>query len=531
MDTKDFVIVLLVAAIVIFIIWSWSKLTNKSPTADFDDCDDETLNKVAASWSRNLQMVTEHICSELGLMPVQTLTEENFAVDTVAPNVHKAILTCDDYLITITCNWPDNLLKISIFKRTIEGTPFQACKTFKLNNGGLPNAKIVKWLDRCAYKIHYEALTKAEMEKTAIEHAAILAKGLTEEEVKQAFIRGTLLIPPHQMNKRNMVEYKAEVYAYLLKFHKEHLLAEINAMMNEEQTEEDSEQGLFILLYKQKCIDVKQFIYYNNNIRYIKEKLGMEQLTLQKELEVIKYLKGKMGSLFYGSGSSRAVFGMDNKLCEMLNYSAPYPSVIKMSLGLGGFRQSRLEQNTYDHYAYTKLFADIFARGSVLTLMEEVDTEYEFYGLYEDGCADYILEGWHSEEDIENETEAYLDDKRMLEDALDTMWTLAEYLGETSDNAQIGRNHKGNLVAYDYGFTPDRYCDEQTTRTSDYFSYGEEETDQFFDLLITTLEEAIAQEREELEEEDFATLERNYVDLVVDQEKFLDKTEWMLYNK
>jgi hypothetical protein len=79
------------------------------------------------------------------------------------------------------------------------------------------------------------------MEKTAIEHAAILAKGLSEDEVKQALIRGTLLIQPHQMNKRNMVEYKAEIYAYLLKFHKEELLAEINAMMNEEQTEEDSE--------------------------------------------------------------------------------------------------------------------------------------------------------------------------------------------------------------------------------------------------------------------------------------------------
>lgn len=514
MDTKDFVIVLLVALLLIVIILVRPKLFNKSPTADFDDCDDETLDKVAASWSRNLQMVTEHICSELGLMPVNELTEENFAVDTVAPNVHKALLTCDDYLITTTCNWPGNWIKISIFKRTIEGTPFQACKVFRLNNGGLPDAKIVKWLDRCAYKINYEALTKAEMEKTAIEHAAILAKGLTEEEVKQALIRGTLLIPPHQMNKRNMVEYKAEVYAYLLKFHKEELLAEINAMMNEEQTEEDSEQGLFILRYKQKCIDVKQFIYYNNNIRYKKEKLGMEQLTLQKELEVIKYLKGKMGSLFYGSGSSRAVFGMDNKLCEMLNYSAPYPSVIKMSLGLGGFRQSRLEQSTYEHYSYTKLFADIFARGSVLTLMEEVDTEYDFYGLYEDGSADYILEGWHSEEDIENETEAYLNDKRLLEDALDTMWTLGEYLGDTSDNAQIGMNHKGNLVAYDYGFTPDRYCDEQTTRTSDYFSYGKEETDQFFDLLIATLEEAIAQEREELEEEDFAVLENNYVDLI-----------------
>ena len=272
MDTKDFVIVLLVAVLLVLVIWFWPKLTNKSSTAEFDECDDETLDKVAASWSRNLQMITEHICSELGLMPINELTEENFAVDTVAPNVHKAILTCDDYLITTTCHWPDNFIKISIFKRTIEGTPFQACKVFKLTNGALPDAKIVKWLDRCAYKIHYQSLTKAEMEKTAIEHAAILAKGLTEEEVKQALIRGTLLIQPHQLNKRSMVEYKAEVYAYLLKFHKEDLLAEIHAMLDEEDTEEDSEQGLFILSYKQKCVDVKQFIYYNNNIRYKKEK-------------------------------------------------------------------------------------------------------------------------------------------------------------------------------------------------------------------------------------------------------------------
>jgi hypothetical protein len=102
----------------------------------------------------------------------------------------------------------------------------------------------------------------------------------------------------------------------------------------------------------------------------------------------------------------------------------------------------------------------------------------------------------------------------MLENALETIWCLEEYLGATSDNAQLGMNRKGEWVAYDYGFTPDRYCDEQTTRTSDYFSYGEEETNQFFDLLIATLEEAIAQEREELEEEDFAVLENNYVDLI-----------------
>lgn len=242
MDTKDFIIVLLVAVLLVFVIWFWPKLTNKSPTADFDEFDDETLDKVAASWSRNLQMVTEHICSELGLMPINEVTEENFAVDTVAPNVHKAILTCDDYLITIICNWPNNFIKISIFKRSIEDKPFQAYKVFKLTNGALPDAKIVKWLDRCAYKIHYQSLTKVEMEKTAIEHAAILAKGLSEEEVKQALIRGTLLIQPHQLNKRSMVEYKAEVYAYLLKFHKEELLAEIHAMLEEdEQTEEDSE--------------------------------------------------------------------------------------------------------------------------------------------------------------------------------------------------------------------------------------------------------------------------------------------------
>lgn len=273
MDTNCFIWVLIIALIFIIGILVVPKFLNLVPIEEFDEFDDETLDKMAASWSRNLQMVTEHICSELGLMPINEVTEENFAVDTVAPNVHKAILACDDYLITIICNWPNNFIKISIFKRSIEDKPFQAYKVFKLTNGALPDAKIVKWLDRCAYKIHYQSLTKIEMEKTAIEHAAILAQGLSEEDVKHALIRGTLLIQPHQLNKRSMVEYKAEVYAYLLKFHKEELLAEIHAMLEEdEQTDEDSEQGLFILSYKQKCVDVKQFIYYNNNIRYKKEK-------------------------------------------------------------------------------------------------------------------------------------------------------------------------------------------------------------------------------------------------------------------
>lgn len=239
-------------------------------------------------------------------------------------------------------------------------------------------------------------------------------------------------------------------------------------------------------------------------------------LTLKQEREIIEYLQSHMDDLFIASGSSRAVFSIDDVIVSMLELygvNLPTAAVIKMSLGLGGYRQSCREFDMfYDMRNAEKYLANIYARGSVLTIMESVDVDWDFLEFYD--C--YYLEVKEYMEifDDDEDSDEYRQNYEIYSAAAETMNALENYLGTTSDNAQVGRAEDGRFVAYDYGFDTGLYASDQMTRTSHYFSYGEEETDAFFELLLSSLDEVISLGLEVMAEEDFARIEDNYCDLV-----------------
>lgn len=236
------------------------------------------------------------------------------------------------------------------------------------------------------------------------------------------------------------------------------------------------------------------------------------ELTLSQEQQVIKYLRHNM-DLFIASGSSRAVFSIDNDLKDMLNIRTNVPCIIKMSLGIGGYRQSKREYEVFKGMG-ERYLAEIFARGSVLTVMEEVDTDWDFYEFYEyNSCdvEDYLTE-IYGEDEVD--TAEYQKNYKIYSAAAEVVYALVDYLGETADNAQIGVARSGRVVAYDYGFDAELYSSDQMTRTSRYFSYGEEETDLFFELLLNTISEEMNLGFDYLDENDFLTIEDNYCCLV-----------------
>ena len=236
-------------------------------------------------------------------------------------------------------------------------------------------------------------------------------------------------------------------------------------------------------------------------------------LTLEQEKQVLRYLQDNM-KLFLASGSSRAVFKVDEHIRNMLGLNDIVAElVIKMSMGLGGYRQSRLEASTYNYGVDSGCFADIFARGSIFTVMEEIDTDWEFYDFYEevydeDGIEDFIHDRYGDDMD-DDEYRGYYN---RYAAALKTINTLEDYLGRTSDNSQLGYSAADKCFkAYDYGFEGGRYADEQMTRSSDYFSYNEECTNEFFDIVISQIDESIAAGEEYLGEEEFAVIEDNFM--------------------
>lgn len=246
----------------------------------------------------------------------------------------------------------------------------------------------------------------------------------------------------------------------------------------------------------------------------------VERMDLNKEKEIAQYLHEHWRELFIGSGSSRAVFSIDEGLAKILG-ALPFNCVIKMSLGLGGYRQSELEYNTYRNYEdLQSCLATIVARGSIFTIMENVDTDYDFYEFYNYyHCdAEEMVGEWYDEDEDGNYPDDYKRDLKLYKQARDIIYQLEEYFGSTSDNCQLGRTDSGNLVAYDYGFDSDRYASEQMTSTSHYFSYGKDrsQTDLFFEILLDTIEEEMALDFDFLNEDDFDRIEKSYCHLIED---------------
>lgn len=245
----------------------------------------------------------------------------------------------------------------------------------------------------------------------------------------------------------------------------------------------------------------------------------MQELTIRQEQEIVNYLKTHMDTLFIASGSSRAVFSLDDNLVELFSLYGivlKTHSIIKVPLGVGGYRQSQRETEVYNNLGSNYL-AEIYARGSFLTVMESVDVDFDFYDFYDFFGCDVIgqLNEWYETEEAK-ETDEYKRDFDLYTRAAEAMEALEEVLGSTADNAQVGLAEDGRFVAYDYGFDTDVYASDQMTRTSNYFSYSTEANDCFFEVLNNAIEEALNECKTHLTERDFIVIEDNFIDLMAD---------------
>ena len=254
--------------------------------------------------------------------------------------------------------------------------------------------------------------------------------------------------------------------------------------------------------------------------------MSYQNLTLQQEQEMLTYLKANM-DLFIGSGSSRAVFRCDEtmrKIFQLDNIAVEL--IVKMSLGLGGYRQSSLEVSTYNYIGNTGCLADIYARGSIFTVMERLDIDYDFDDFYQDVCYEGDLEdficNYHCADELDTESYRRLYNKYLS--AYNTITKLDEYLGQTGDNSQLGWSEiDGVFKAYDYGFDAERLSSEQMTESSNYFAYGDEYNTELFEIIMVQVEEILAAGGNALGEKEFQAIEESFIDFCENWERDAEK--------
>ena len=154
-------------------------------------------------------------------------------------------------------------------------------------------------------------------------------------------------------------------------------------------------------------------------------------LTSYQERKIIeKLIIDKTSHLNYGS--SRIVFPYQND------------KVIKIALSDEGFRQNRAEVNTYLECDRDNTLANIFAYGHAIIIAERCEFLVD---ADEDEAWDLIN---NLSDDGKEEIADYLED---------TLQYLNDRYGLTSDNYQLGKNHKGYIVSLDYGF--DTFCEQE----------------------------------------------------------------------
>lgn len=185
----------------------------------------------------------------------------------------------------------------------------------------------------------------------------------------------------------------------------------------------------------------------------------MKHLNALQEKRVINYLM-QTPELFIDSGASRMVFKTTTDINDYLDLPEKDCNayIIKIAMGLGGLTQMETEVDTYENYKDTGCFAEIVAIGRYIEIMEAVDV-WDFSDYTDDGDYPDLYEEIMEAYDLPcNDAKA----------VADTMSTLTEIFGYTSDNGQLGQTSDGRWVAYDYGFIPGNGCDSQTSDICDY---------------------------------------------------------------
>ena len=189
------------------------------------------------------------------------------------------------------------------------------------------------------------------------------------------------------------------------------------------------------------------------------------QLTIEEERKVLRSLFGKR---CFDAGSSRMCFNLDWEIAYDLGLDNGRDYIIKLSVGGGGLTQNSAELNFFLEHQDSGFLAEIVCFGSYILIVEKVDTTYDYKdyaeNIYSDddasSCAeDYLDNEYYYDDDID--AEEYKERFDELREAAQVIIFLASNFGCTSDNGQLGRNSKGHLVAYDYGFYAGMGCSKQ----------------------------------------------------------------------
>ena len=158
------------------------------------------------------------------------------------------------------------------------------------------------------------------------------------------------------------------------------------------------------------------------------------------------------------NGASRMVFLVDTKdLIQIgLKLFENYKYVVKVSIGIAGINQSRIEASAFERFGASGEYplASISYIGHYVEIMDRVKP----ISLARDYACD----------DEEDFIDAMLEEYDYSEDDCRVMYNVIQMLheinGYTSDNGQIGLScNNGSIVAYDYGYeahSDDELCSD-----------------------------------------------------------------------
>ena len=193
---------------------------------------------------------------------------------------------------------------------------------------------------------------------------------------------------------------------------------------------------------------------------------NIKVLTHEQEKTILSYV---MDLNTEDAGCARMIFPLSTELANKIGLDITFPCIVKVAMGIGGYRQNQLEIKTFLEQCNYLPLAEITAYGRFVEIMERVEVEdwRDFYDNYCD-VDDYMCEIEQKEDESDEEfQERYDRTYNNAVKAVNTIDCLNDFFGETGDNGQIGINRFGEFVAYDYGYTTSRTTDEQVSDVSD----------------------------------------------------------------
>lgn len=190
------------------------------------------------------------------------------------------------------------------------------------------------------------------------------------------------------------------------------------------------------------------------------------------------------------AGCARMIFPLTDDLKKKLELDVDFDCIVKVPMGIGGYRQTQLEVKTYlEHHDYLPL-ADLAAYGHFVEIMERVQVEdwRNFYDDYGDMYG-YLDSLERDDSETAEEFSQRIDrEEDIVRRATTTMDMLNDFFGTTGDNGQIGINRFGDYVAYDYGYTTSTCTGDQVSDICDCV-YDKDRRNKYIRGLVDLLDE------------------------------------------